>query len=215
MLRDFELPAGWPLPSPSVTVDPAPAREAATVMLLRDGAAGVEVWVLRRARLMAFAGGMIAFPGGSRDAADGDLVDTAVRETAEECGVRLADREALRPWARWVTPEHEPRRFDTMFYAVALPAGMEPVATNEESEVAFWVPARQALAERAAGRFALLPPTQVCLEDLAAAPDVAALLATPRRIGPVSPWLVRLADGRTGLRVDLDGAGGGRSGPVA
>ena len=85
-------------------------------MLVRDGAAGVEVFLVRRVRGMAFAGGMTVFPGGGVDPADADadvawagpppswwaqrfgidepraraLVCAAVRETFEECGVLLA-----------------------------------------------------------------------------------------------------------------------------
>jgi 8-oxo-dGTP pyrophosphatase MutT (NUDIX family) len=41
------------------------------VVLLRDGAAGVEAYLQRRHTSLAFAGGMHAFPGGRVDAADG------------------------------------------------------------------------------------------------------------------------------------------------
>ncbi|MBC7374352.1 MAG: NUDIX hydrolase, partial [Frankiales bacterium] len=44
-------------------------RDAATVALLRDSPAGPEVYLLRRVRGMAFAGGMHVFPGGSVDPA--------------------------------------------------------------------------------------------------------------------------------------------------
>jgi 8-oxo-dGTP pyrophosphatase MutT (NUDIX family) len=92
----------------------APVRDAATVVLLRDGPDGMEAWLLTRVAAMAFAGGMSVFPGGrvdERDAglplAGGDLprlaerfgcdqatahrlVGAAVRETFEETGVLLS-----------------------------------------------------------------------------------------------------------------------------
>ena len=57
--------------------DPGPGageaiRPAATVMLVRDGADGLETFVLRRVSAMAFAAGMTVFPGGGVDAADRD-----------------------------------------------------------------------------------------------------------------------------------------------
>jgi 8-oxo-dGTP pyrophosphatase MutT (NUDIX family) len=86
--------------------DPIPA---ATVLLLRDGAAGMEVFMVRRATKMDFAAGALVFPGGKVDPPDrapflrkrcGDVSDVddyqlalrvaAVRETFEECGVLLA-----------------------------------------------------------------------------------------------------------------------------
>ncbi len=96
---------------------PAEPRDAATVVLLRPGAAGSsEVYLLRRQTSMAFAGGMCVFPGGGVDRRDFDhavawagptpsewaerlgtdepmaraLVCAAVRETFEESGVLLA-----------------------------------------------------------------------------------------------------------------------------
>lgn len=94
-----------------------PVKDASTVMVIRDSDSGPEVFVARRVRGMAFAGGMTVFPGGGVDAADDDpdlawtgpaptwwadrlgcdeprarrLVCAAARETFEECGVLLAD----------------------------------------------------------------------------------------------------------------------------
>ena len=109
------------LPSTSPGSSPAPTRDAATIALLRDAPGGPEVYLLRRVRGMAFAGGMHVFPGGSVDVADAGapdlawagpppsawarafgcdeplaraLVCTAVRETFEESGVLLAGRTA-------------------------------------------------------------------------------------------------------------------------
>jgi 8-oxo-dGTP pyrophosphatase MutT (NUDIX family) len=52
--------------------DPAtvPVRPAATVMLVRDGDDGLEVFMLRRTLSAAFASGMYVFPGGRVDDAD-------------------------------------------------------------------------------------------------------------------------------------------------
>ena len=96
--------------------EPAEPRDAATVVLLRPGATGPELYLLRRQVSMDFAGGMCVFPGGGVDPRDFDadvawagpspaewaerlgvdeakaraLVCAAVRETYEESGVLLA-----------------------------------------------------------------------------------------------------------------------------
>jgi 8-oxo-dGTP pyrophosphatase MutT (NUDIX family) len=98
----------------------ATPRDAATVMLLRERAGRLEVYMLRRKPSMAFAPGAMVFPGGSVDPRDADeqvawagpdaadwgrifdappdlaraLVCTAVRETFEESGVLLAGESA-------------------------------------------------------------------------------------------------------------------------
>ena len=71
---------------------PAEPRDAATVVLMRPGSAGPEVYLLRRQTSMAFAGGMCVFPGGltTTEEMARALVCAAVRETFEESGVLLA-----------------------------------------------------------------------------------------------------------------------------
>ncbi|MDT0308486.1 NUDIX domain-containing protein [Streptomyces sp. DSM 44917] len=99
--RQWRLPEDWPVRVRAYVrgeLTPVPARRAATVMLLRDGAGGgVEVFLLRRRASMAFAGGMYAYPGGGVDPRDvaaageaGAVVGAAVRETFEEAGVLFA-----------------------------------------------------------------------------------------------------------------------------
>ncbi len=95
--------------------EPAPIRPAATVLLLRDTPAGVEVLMTRRSMQASFAPGAFVFPGGGIDAADAqahglaqrrpgqdDLRLTqaiaAIRESFEELGVLLA-RHADGRWA--------------------------------------------------------------------------------------------------------------------
>src|SRR5206468_3672494 len=56
----------------SVAAEP---RHAATVVLLRDAGDGMQAYLLRRTRTMAFAAGMYVFPGGSVDPRDLTLAD--------------------------------------------------------------------------------------------------------------------------------------------
>jgi len=87
--------------------EPAPLRPAATLLLLRDTAQGVEVLMTRRSMTASFAPGAYVFPGGGIDTADaeahaqstrrpgqGDAQLTqaiaAIRESFEELGVLLA-----------------------------------------------------------------------------------------------------------------------------
>jgi 8-oxo-dGTP pyrophosphatase MutT (NUDIX family) len=102
------------------TKTPVEPRDAATVVLMRRGTDGPELYLLRRQTSMEFAGGMCVFPGGGVDPRDFDhtvawagpspaewaerlavdeakaraLVCAAVRETFEESGVLLAGESA-------------------------------------------------------------------------------------------------------------------------
>jgi 8-oxo-dGTP pyrophosphatase MutT (NUDIX family) len=76
----------------------APARPAATVLLLRDGTAGIEVFMVVRNREIEFAGGALVFPGGRVEADDHSIAGTepldgfriaGIRETFEETGLIL------------------------------------------------------------------------------------------------------------------------------
>jgi len=108
-----------PMPRPSQRLHPdrppAPTRPAATVLLLRDTAAGLEVLMTRRSSTASFVPGAYVFPGGGIDAADSHCFDicqrratqadgaltesiAAIRESFEELGVLLA-RHADGRWA--------------------------------------------------------------------------------------------------------------------
>ncbi|SDY16739.1 hypothetical protein SAMN05661080_02557 [Modestobacter sp. DSM 44400] len=242
-----------------------PIRQAATVLLLRDGAAGVEVYLLRRTKGMPFAGGMTAYPGGGVDPRDGDtdvawvgpaegewatawgcdertareLVCAAVRETFEEAGVLLAgpadgpsvvpdvsgdeweaQRKALlarelsmaellagrglalradllRPYAHWITPPGEKRRYDTKFFTALMPVGQEARDVSGEADEAVWTTPSAALAEYAAGTRPMLPPTVHTLRQLESFPDAAAAIAgsPPASLEPISPTFEQTDEG--------------------
>jgi len=88
--------------------------------------------------------------------------------------VRLLEREDLyldlAPlvyWSHWITPSLEPKRFDTRFFAIAVPADLAASADRGELTEHAWVqPARvhEALERR---EIRVVPPTLLTLEDLA------------------------------------------------
>jgi 8-oxo-dGTP pyrophosphatase MutT (NUDIX family) len=181
----------------SVPVEPA---LAASVVLLREAGSGLKTFLLHRQARMPFAASMVVFPGGRVDPGDRDDPDPvrrcAVRETEEETGVRLAP-DALLPWAHWVTPELEPRRYDTFFYTAALPEGQRADDRSGETDRADWSTPAAALADARAGRITLMPPTLSILLELAELGSLAAVraAAVERVIEPVLPRLVRDGDG--------------------
>jgi 8-oxo-dGTP pyrophosphatase MutT (NUDIX family) len=124
-------------------------------------------------------------------------------------GVRA---DLLRPWAHWVTPPFERRRFDTRFFVAPLPAGQQARDPGEESDRAEWLPPAEALRQHRTGQAGLLPPTIVCLEEIATVTSTTEAFARPRRPRRVMPWLARPATHDVVLQVDLDGQGGGEPG---
>lgn len=175
--------------------DTAPAAPAATVILLRDarnGAKGVDALLLQRHTKTAFHGGAWVFPGGHIDPEDHDpgapddmlaaARTAAVRETAEEAGLRI-DPDTLAYFSHWTTPLVRPRRFFTWFFGA--PAGDEGVRVDgREISAHRWLRPAAALAARHAGEIELPPPTYVSLTTLAAFDSVAAALAFVRGRDP-------------------------------
>lgn len=107
-----------------------------------------------------------------------------------EAGLVLRS-DLLRPWGNWVTPEREPRRYDTRFFLAAMPEGQRADAVTTEVSDAYWQGPQGALDDWQQGRCGLLPPTWVTLTELAACGSVTDALATERRIGKVVPKVVR------------------------
>jgi 8-oxo-dGTP pyrophosphatase MutT (NUDIX family) len=93
----------------------------------------------------------------------------------------------LRPWARWITPEVETRRYDTRFFAAALPGRQQTREIRDEADQVAWLRPADVLAAAGRGEALLLPPTAVTLAELAACDSVAAALSAPRQITPLQP----------------------------
>lgn len=96
---------------------------------------------------------------------------------AGSAGIRLAGDELLYV-AHWITPEPEPRRYDTRFFLAAVTADEVCVPHAAEMTDSAWMPPAEAVARYRAGSMKLLPPTVKTLERLAGFADVASLRAS-------------------------------------
>jgi 8-oxo-dGTP pyrophosphatase MutT (NUDIX family) len=156
--------------------DLPPPIPAATVVLLRDtAAAGIEVLMLHKVSQVAF-GGMWVFPGGKIDENDRQGDDpgddeglaaarrAAARESLEECGLALEPAEFV-PFAHWVPPPVQPKRFATWFF-VARASDGDVVVDGGEMDDHAWLHPHEVLARRDRGEVDLAPPTWVTLHDV-------------------------------------------------
>lgn len=102
----------------------------------------------------------------------------------------------LAPWARWITPEFEERRYDTWFFLAAMPQGQRTrdvsQDTTGEADRTAWLRPAEGVEGYESGRMAMLPPTLAMLRDLLAYPSAdEALAAAPGR--DLTPVLAKAA----------------------
>jgi 8-oxo-dGTP pyrophosphatase MutT (NUDIX family) len=168
------------------------ARQAASLILLRDSADGPEVLLVQRNPEQRFMGGAWVFPGGAVHADDGGHDRTALRELEEEAGIAMPDPGALVPFSRWITPAEVKVRFDTYFFAAEAPPDAEATPDGRECVDARWLRPAQALEAFGREELALVFPTIKHLEQLEGFDSVAHALETARRreVVPVQPRVV-------------------------
>lgn len=106
-------------------------------------------------------------------------------------------------FAHWITPEAEPRRYDTRFFVAALPAGRRVRPDAREMVDAIWIPPAAALDRFQAGLLPMVFPTVRTLQQLAAYDSVHSALEDlkTRNVDPVLPRLVKTDDG-VGIVID-------------
>ena len=154
--------------------DAVKIRPAATLVLWRTGALGPEVLMGQRGATAAFMPSKFVFPGGAVEAGDRVRTDhltticaarlaedvppeaplpdqiaaAALRELAEETGLRLQDAAPMRFIFRAITPPGSPRRYDARFLmgsAEAILGDPDDFAAAEDELAALqWVPLQRA-----------------------------------------------------------------------
>ncbi|MCL2428189.1 MAG: NUDIX hydrolase [Alphaproteobacteria bacterium] len=249
-------------------------RPAATVMLLRNGATGLEVFMVVRHDAIDFASGALVFPGGRVDPGDHEIAArpelcpavagldatrlalrvAAIRETFEESGILLArprgseallTAERLRdiaaaqraplcqqtvrfsdillaedlvlasdllvPFAHWITPPNQAKRYDTHFFLAVAPRDQVGVHDGMESVDSLWISPTAAREGVRAGRYKMVFPTHMNLTKLGRSDSAQAAIATARlsRIVTVEPVPLRSESGRRQLRIPPEADYGG------
>ncbi|ACZ83492.1 NUDIX hydrolase [Streptosporangium roseum] len=109
----------------------------------------------------------------------------------------------LRPWAHWITPEVEHRRFDTRFFVAALPPGQRTRDVGGEADQVAWARPADAVDQAKNGQIFLMPPTYRTLGELRDYRTVAEVLAAEREIVSLMPGIAEV-DGEMCIVLDDD-----------
>lgn len=245
------MTVGFSLDSPPVT-----PRDAASVILVRDGAEGLELFFVKRRADIRFMGGAYVFPGGKVDAQDNDpelptdltasqcaerlqcsdpslaraLFIGAARECVEESGILYSTKpvdpadvhamrhkldvekqsfttllrsldiilqlSALRPFARWITPRAETRRFDARFFLGECPRSLDASHDSRETVESCWLSPQRALDRAHGGEIVLVPPTYRTVQVLNTVQSVEqAMQLVPQELTPLEPAVRASQDG--------------------
>ena len=151
---------------------PAPAEWAARLGLPEADARAVVCAAVRE--VFEETGVLLAGDGATApDEADRLELESGRTGLAELLAVRgLPLRsDLLAPWARWLTPEFEPRRYDTYFFLARLPEGQQTRSAGPEAAHTAW------LSPAEAARLPMLPPTAYTLRQLCEYQDIESALA--------------------------------------
>jgi 8-oxo-dGTP pyrophosphatase MutT (NUDIX family) len=125
--------------------------------------------------------------------------DHDFRALVEQHGIIL-DLDRLVPFGHWITPEAEPRRFDTHFYLARSPVDARSAADGTEILATRWV--EPAMAIVLAQTVRLLFPTLMNLGRLAESDDVTSALdrARSRPVITVAP-IIRTSGGTVTITI--------------
>jgi 8-oxo-dGTP pyrophosphatase MutT (NUDIX family) len=117
--------------------------------------------------------------------------EATLRDLLAAAGRKL-DLGALVPFARWITPVAESRRYDTRFFLFAASAALTGAHDDHETTASFWAAPGEVVRRFVGGELQLAPPTHRTLEILAGAGSTREALELARGacLDPVCPRLV-------------------------
>ncbi|WP_214410018.1 NUDIX hydrolase [Sphaerisporangium fuscum] len=98
----------------------------------------------------------------------------------------------LRPWAHWITPVVEHKRFDTRFFVAAMPPGQRTRDVGGEADAVAWLRPAGALRRAQEGEIFLMPPTVRTLTEMSEYDDVEAVLACEREVVTFQPRIAEV-----------------------
>lgn len=166
-------------------------REAAATLGEDDGVLALGLFVAATRETFEEAGVLLADGAGALELSEARARLHAGADFASvvnELGVALRIDE-LTPWARWVTPKVERRRYDARFFVARAPADQRAAHDRIEVTAGEWLRPNQALDRWQRGELGLPPPTLRTLEHLVSLDTVESVLAhaqqeVPRPIEP-------------------------------
>ena len=183
---------------------------------LEDEALAFRVAAIREA--FEECGVLLARPRGAEALVGADRLarlEERYRRALERDEIRIADMleaedlelacDWLVPYARWITPEIMPKRFDTWFFLATAPADQIAVHDGTESVDSVWIRPQDACAEADAGRRTVIFPTRMNLEKLARSRSVAEAFAAARAepVVTVLPRVEKAPGGRI-MRIPIE-----------
>jgi 8-oxo-dGTP pyrophosphatase MutT (NUDIX family) len=117
--------------------------------------------------------------------------ETTLRALLTASG-RTMDLASLVPFARWITPIAEARRYDTRFFVFVAGDALTGAHDDHETTASFWARPAEVLRRFVAAELQLAPPTHRTLEILAGAKDArdAVAIAEASCLDPVCPRMV-------------------------
>ncbi|WP_226354321.1 MULTISPECIES: NUDIX hydrolase [unclassified Pseudonocardia] len=186
-------------PDPARWRGPEPARFGARLAQPADLAAALVTAAVRET--FEECGVLLAAPAGTEpgplDTAAAWRDDLVAHRTTLPELLAAHDLELradlLVPWARWITPPRNPKRYDTAFLVARVPDGqVADDATTEAVEARWWSPA-EALSGYDDGDLKLMPPTLRTLQELHRHDSAGEVLAAAaaRDIEPITPEVRR------------------------
>jgi 8-oxo-dGTP pyrophosphatase MutT (NUDIX family) len=189
-LRDFDSDVAWSGPAPSVWADQLLTSEELARALV---CAAVRETFEESGVLLAgpSASEVVADTTGEDWESDRQALESrslSFTSFLERRGLVLRS-DLLGAWAAWCTPEFEPRRFRTWFFAATLPHGQRTRDVSSESSSVTWMSALEACDTVDAGDLGMMPPTYVtCLEiGQYADPDAVLAAAAGRDLTMFTP----------------------------